>query len=149
MWRNVLPGDIADKLLEPEWISIKHEAGLSALIGDPKSSGDKKQTKFEGHIVPRQTVFVQFDPRDIVDTPSAVSNQGSDFVDPGLARVVNFKRGTRDEATNEDNKHNGVEQRPISLVERTVDEDTTFIIGIPLNPSTPGVRRHVSPRAGR
>jgi hypothetical protein len=116
--RDVLTGNIADELLEAEGIDIKYQARLAALSS---SSGAQKQARLEWHIEPRQTVFVQFDSRNIVDAPAANFDEGGDFVDPGLARIVNFKRRARDKAANEDNKHDRVEQGPISLVERTID----------------------------
>ncbi len=149
MWRDVLSRNIADKLLESEWIGIKHQAGLSALPTDSESSGSQKQAEFKGHIEPRQPVFVQFDPRNVVDAPAAGPDQRGDFVDPGLARVVNFKRGAQDKATHEDNKHDGVGQGPIRLVERAVDEYTTLVISISLGLRSASVRCHFPPRAGR
>ena len=94
-------------------------------------------------------MLVQFDARNIVDAPAANSDQGGDFVDPGLARIVNFERRARDKAANEDNKHDRVEQGPISLVERTVDEYATFIIGISLGLRSTSFRRHFPPCAGQ
>ena len=149
MRRDVLAGDIADKLLISEWICIEYQAGFSALPRGAKPFGAQKQAKLEGHIKPGQPVFVQFNPRNIVDAPSASFDQSTDFVDPGLARVVKFKRGAWDKAANEDNKYNRVEQGPISLVERAIDEYTTLVIGISFSLRPTSVRRHFPPCAGR
>ena len=81
--------------------------------------------------------------------PGALADQRADFVDPGLARVVNFKRGARDKTAHKYDKHDSVEQRPISLVERAIDEYATLVIGISFGPRPTRVRRHFPPCAGQ
>ena len=82
MRRYVLTGNITDKFSISEWIGIEHNAGLSGCPEPPKSPRAKKQTKFERHIEAGQAVLVQFDPRDVMNTPATFPDQGSDFVDP-------------------------------------------------------------------
>jgi hypothetical protein len=105
----VLTGDIANKSLLSEWIRIKDKAGFSPLSGAAESFCAEKQPKFERHIEPGNPMFVRLDPGDVVDTPATRSNQGRNLVDPGLARVIDLKRRTRGEVTDEHNKHNSIE----------------------------------------
>lgn len=77
-----------------------------------------------------------------MDPPLAVADDPRDLLDPILARVVDFLRAARDQATFEHREDQRAEQRQIAVVERTVDEDALVVAGG--EPPTALGMRHVA-----
>ena len=72
-------------------------------------------------------VDVDLDPADVVDRVAAAGDDAHDLVEPGLARSDVLQRGAGDEAAVLNREQRGVQQRPVGVVERTVQEDRDVV----------------------
>ncbi len=105
---DILPCDVGENALVSESLSIENRANLMTGPSGAKPVCSEKQTKFERHVEPRETV-IELHVGDVMDAEMAGANQGADFLETDLSGVVEFQRATRRETTGEDGEHDGVE----------------------------------------
>jgi len=70
-------------------------------------------------------LVVDFRPGNIVNAVITLPNQPIDIFNPNFTRVGQLQRASRLEAAGNNAKHNRVEDRLVSFIEWTVDENTS------------------------
>jgi hypothetical protein len=121
---NVLPSNVGDEPVESMRGPIKdHASFLRRAITESLCAQEKP--KLERHIEPGQSVGLRFHlgSGNVVDAVATLTNQLANIVDPNFTTIWQFFAAARGEAASRNTKDDGLENRLILLVERTVDED--------------------------
>ncbi len=121
---NVLTGNIRNEIPVPVTLSIQNKAAFLLLVAWAEALAAKKEPEFKRHIESRKPGGrIQFDCREIVDPELAFLDHPFDLRQAELRRVVVFQRTAGYKAEVTDCEDNRVEDRPITRVERAIDED--------------------------
>src|SRR4051812_36670024 len=126
--RDVLAGDVRDETLVAVGLAVEDQAALPALPAGTETLRPQEEAELQRHVEPWQPARrVRLRPRDVVDAEAAALDQTDDLLDADLTRVVNLEGATRVVPAVEHREDGRVEQRPVPVVERAVDEDAAIV----------------------
>jgi hypothetical protein len=116
-----VPGEVADISMVPVLVAIQDQAGFGSLIGIAEAIGAQEEAQLERHVESGQASG-RLGARDVVNAPTAVSDQGDDFLETNLAAVVAFQSAAWPQPACGDSEDECVADWPVLGVERTVEE---------------------------
>jgi hypothetical protein len=127
MRRDILSCDVRDKFLVAIDIFVEDDTVFAPLAGWPKSTGAQKQPEFKRHVEARQPgLGVKLGTRDIVNREIAGLDDLGYSLEPVFATIHQLKGATRYEATIDNRKDDGIENRLVPGIERAIDKDASF-----------------------
>ena len=126
---------------------VEDQAVLSFVDPGAEALSPEEDSKFKRHVEPRQVgARIQLGARDVVETKATTLHEFKYPIDPDLTGIGDFKGTMRDIAAIGDCEDQRVKERPVSLVEWTINEDAEVIVR--LDPARRLTSR-ASPRALR
>ena len=121
---NILARNIRKERTVAVRIAVKNQTDLLMLRLIAKAAASQIQTKFEGHVKPRQVgSCAETNRRDVVDAVCTFFDNAHDFFEPHLACVVDVACTSCDESEIVNGKYDGLKDRLIAIVERTIEKD--------------------------
>lgn len=121
---NILTGNVGDKGPVAVRIPVQNQRRLFALIVTSKSSAPKKQPQLQGHVEPRQVGDgIELDHGEIVYAELAFFDDPLHLCQADIAAIVFLAGAAGNKAEVANGEDNGFEDRPVTGVEGTVDED--------------------------
>ncbi len=120
----VVTGNIRDELLVAIGLTIENETELLFLERGSVAFAAEEDAEFERHVEARELIDrIKPDFRDVVNAKLALFDDALNLREPNIARVIRFTCTASYKAKIMDREHNGVKDRGVSVVKRTVDED--------------------------
>lgn len=124
MGTNVLPGNIRNEISVTVRLSVQNQAVFFLLVIWAKALASKKKPQFKRHIEAGKTGgCVQFYRGKIIDPEFAFLNHPLDLRKAELGRIIVFQSTASDKTEIAYREDNCIEDRPITWVERAIDED--------------------------
>lgn len=128
MGMDVLARDVREDRLVPIALRIEHQKPLPAETTPTEAPATDVESEFEWHVEARKRArSVALDAGEIVYRQAARPNEPLDLVESNGARVVLFEGAARLEATCEHGEDERLEERPVAVIERTIDEDRAAV----------------------
>jgi len=126
---NVLPGDIRDELLVSVRLTVENKSTFPPLNPDPEPFRGQEYSELQRHVEARQPVLaVELGAGQVMDGKPTLFDDREDRVDTNLAAIIYFKGAANAKATMDHGEHNRPEQRPVGIIERTIDENAGLVI---------------------
>jgi hypothetical protein len=128
---NILAGDVGNELSVAVIFRVEDKQVFPPQMTPTESPAAKIDPQFQWHVEPRQQArLIGFHARKIVDAQPALRNQPHDLVYADFRAIARFQSATRSKAGIVNYKHRSLEKRDVLLVERAINEDIVFKIGV-------------------
>jgi len=123
MGTNILPRDVGNEDLVSIALAIKNEAVFSLLLSGTETLGSKKDAELKWHVEAWEAVgWIGLGSGNVMNPKLALFDHAQNFVDPGLARIIELPGAAGDIAAMENREDDGIEYISVSRIEWAVYE---------------------------
>src|SRR6185437_13490230 len=119
-----LAADIREGRVVAVRLRLQDQCAFASVTTRSEQSSSEVQAQLHRHVESRYSSCVDLNPRQVMDAPIALANHFGDFTDPDLCSVYRIERTSRVVARRDDCKGHRAEDRPESVIERAVDENS-------------------------
>jgi hypothetical protein len=121
---NILPGNVRNELSVSVLFAVQYQGPLFTLILWSEPPAPQEQAEFQRHAISRKICDrVEGDGGKVIDSKPALLDHPFDLCEAKICSIVLLQRTARDESEVANGKDDGIEYRPVPVVERAVDED--------------------------